>query len=299
MNLTAAIEALYARQLAGWELARDNYEALSRAATRRYHFAGREFVVQYNPCRYRSAAARVDAVSVNSRPCFLCAEHQPAEQESILWKDKYKIQINPYPIFKRHLTLSALEHRPQAIVPHIGEMMDLAAALPGYVVFYNGPQCGASAPDHLHFQAVPFEELPMCREAEKDDCDLSVYYPFFYIIRESKREAKRWFSRLEQGMSELYGTEPEPRQNVYCRKTKTEWHIIIVPRSKHRPACYGEGEGQFLLSPASVEMAGVWPLAREEDFETITPAMLQAVSEEVAISEDDKNYILDYFRFNY
>lgn len=295
MSLIFEIEALYSRQLKVWELARENYDALSHMNVKKFNYNGREIVAQFNPCRYNSAAAKVDSLSLSKRECFLCSEHQPIEQETILWQDSYKIQINPYPIFNRHLTLSSIKHQPQAIVPFIDDMMQMAAKLPGYVLLYNGPQCGASAPDHLHFQAVPFDELPLCREAIHDDCDLSVYFPFFYIIRKKATEAKHWFHVFEEGLQEISEGNSEHPQNVLCWKTKKEWHIIIIPRSKHRPDCYGEGEDQFLLSPASVEMTGIWPIAREIDFNRITPSLLQSISEEVTISEDDKEYILDYF----
>ena len=288
MNLNHQIEKLYDRQLSQWPLASQNYADLSKMRIKAFNYNGREIIAQFNPCRYQSAAARTDSDTQKTRECFLCSEHQPHEQESIIWENKYKIQINPYPIFTRHLTLSSIEHRPQLITPYIDDMMSMAAALPGYVLFYNGPKCGASAPDHHHFQAVPFKELPVCREAIKEDCDMTVYFPFFYIIRKKRNVAKHWFNVLENGLHELCETEEEPMQNVLCWKTAKEWHIIIVPRSKHRPACYGEGDGQFLISPASVEMTGVWPMVRETDFDRITASKLQSINEEVAISEDDK-----------
>lgn len=295
MNLIADIESLYARAFDCWELVRENYTALSHMRLKRLVHNGREHVVQFNPCRYHSAVAGADTAPRREQECFLCTEHQPAEQESILWKNRYKIQINPYPIFYRHLTLSLIEHRPQCIVPYIDDMMGMAATLPGYVVFYNGPHSGASAPFHQHFQAVRFDELPLCREAIHDDCDLSVYYPFFYIIRKRKDEAKRWFQIIEAGMREAHETAGEPLQNVLCWKTEREWHIIIIPRAKHRPACYGNDREQYLISPASLEMCGVWPLVRESDFERITASRLQSINEEVAINENDKEYIMNYF----
>ncbi|MBQ2163734.1 MAG: DUF4922 domain-containing protein, partial [Muribaculaceae bacterium] len=136
---------------------------------------------------------------------------------------------------------------------------------------------------------------PLCREAIHDDCDLSVYYPFFYIIRKRKYEAKRWFQIIEAGMREAHETDGEPLQNVLCWKTEREWHIIIIPRAKHRPACYGNDREQYLISPASLEMCGVWPLVRESDFERITASRLQSINEEVAINENDKEYIMNYF----
>lgn len=295
MNLVRDIENLYSRGLQQWQLARENYASLSHMKIKHFNYNGREIVAQFNPCRHKSATASVDALSISERECFLCSSHQPREQESIIWDSRYKIQINPYPIFNRHLTLSSIEHRPQAIVPFIDDMMSMAAALPGYVLFYNGPACGASAPDHMHFQAVPFHQLPLCREAINDDCDLSVYFPFFYIIRTRKSEAKRWFNVTEKGMRKIHEGNDEPPQNVLCWKAKKQWHIIIIPRSKHRPACYGMGDEEFLLSPATVELTGVWPITRESDFNRITPSLLQSIIEEVTIREDDKNIILDYF----
>lgn len=295
MNLVHEIEELYSRQLNQWELARVNYDAVSHINVKKFNFNGREIVAQLNPCRYKSATAQVDSMSPSGQDCFLCSEHQPVEQETIMWQDSYKIQINPYPIFNRHLTLSHVEHRPQAIVPHIDPMMQLAEQLPGYVLFYNGPKCGASAPNHQHFQAVPFDMLPLCREVIHDDCDLSVYFPFFHIIRKEASEAKRWFHVFEEGMKSMNPNADEPPQNVLCWRTRNEWHIIIIPRSKHRPSCYGYGEDQFLLSPASVEMTGVWPIARESDFNRITPSLLQSITEEVTISENEKEQILEYF----
>lgn len=295
MNLVHDIESLYSRELNSWELARNNYAALEHMLVKKFNYKGREIVAQFNPCRYRSAVAGGDNASQREHECFLCSAHQPHEQESIIWNENYKIQINPYPIFNRHLTVSSIEHRPQAIVPYIDDMMSVAAALPGYVLFYNGPKCGASAPFHQHFQAVPFSELPLCREAIHDDCDLSVYFPFFYIIRPTKKEAKLWFHIIEEGLHEVFDTGEEPMQNVFCWSVKRQMHIIIVPRSKHRPKCYGDGEDELVVSPASVEMAGVWPMVRESDFEKITASRLQSISEEVTISEDDKEHLMEYF----
>lgn len=296
MDLTRDIEALYARQLSNWPLARDNYADVAQAPQRVFSHRGRTLVARLLPCRHRSATAGVGNGAAG--PCFLCAAHQPPEQETIALGNGFRIQVNPYPIFTRHLTLSAADHRPQVIAPHIEEMMDMAALLPGYVLFYNGPRCGASAPLHLHFQAVPLTELPMCREAIAADAPLSCHFPFFHITRKSKEEALRGFHILQDGMVRLHGDGHEPMQNVFCHRTDGWWHIIIVPRAKHRPACYGTGAEQFLISPAAVEMAGVWPIVREDDFERVTPELLHDVALEVAITEDEKDFLIDYFSQN-
>ncbi len=296
MTLLKKIEGLYARQLSNWSLAHDNYTAVAQAPERVFSHHGRTLVARLLPCRHRSATA--EAGDEEAKRCFLCAAQQPPEQEAITLGNRLRIQVNPYPIFTRHLTVSAVDHRPQAIVPHIEQMMDVAALMPGYVLFYNGPRCGASAPRHLHFQAVPFAELPLCRETIDNDADLSCYFPFLYIIRKSKNEALRWFHILQDGMTRLHGDKSEPMQNVFCHRTAGQWHIIIVPRAKHRPACYGTGPEQFLISPAAVEMGGIWPIVREEDFKRVKPELLYDIGDEVGITEDEKDFLIDYFSQN-
>ena len=164
MDYSRVIDRLIARQLRDWDVAGANYASLASAITRTLHVGEATIVLQFNPERRRSSAAAIDKKSLAQRECFLCREHQPTKQKTVLWGDHYKIQLNPYPIFSRHLTIADLHHEPQRIAGRVGDMLLLAKALPDFVVFYNGPQCGASAPDHAHFQAGAKGEMPLCDE---------------------------------------------------------------------------------------------------------------------------------------
>ncbi len=164
MNYSKAVDRLIFRQLRDWDVAGRNYAALAGVTTRRIVLGESAVVLQFNPERRRSSAAAIDGKSLAGRKCFLCSENQPVKQKAVLWGDHYKIQVNPYPIFKRHLTIADLSHEPQRIADRVGDMLSLAKDLPDFVVFYNGPQCGASAPDHAHFQAGAKGELPLCDE---------------------------------------------------------------------------------------------------------------------------------------
>lgn len=171
-------------QLSSWEMARDNYDALKRVRVKEVTVAGWLYKVQFNPARMVSSAAKVDSKSIRERKCFLCPDSLPPEQRGIPFGEHYRILVNPFPIFPRHLTVPELRHVGQHILGRFGDMLDLAACLEEYVVFYNGPKCGASAPDHLHFQAGNKGFLPIEREwrekrAEKlADCgEASLWLP--------------------------------------------------------------------------------------------------------------------------
>ena len=166
MNCPGADElnAFFESQLAEWEFARRNFEALRRIETKTFDLDGFLIRVQFNPARIVSSAAKVDAASVVARKCFLCSENQPPEQRGLPWGDGYRVLVNPYPIFGRHFTIPAGEHVPESIADRYGDMLALARCFDREVVFYNGPRCGASAPDHAHFQAVGKGAMPL--EAE-------------------------------------------------------------------------------------------------------------------------------------
>ncbi len=153
INLNEQSKALIRQQTNNWQLAANNYFALNKVETRTFDFGHFKILAQFNPERIRSSAAKTDDKSIAKRPCFLCIENLPPEQKGILFQNKYLILINPYPIFTEHLTISSLEHIPQQILPHFSDLLDLSKKLHGFTLFYNGPKCGASAPDHFHFQA--------------------------------------------------------------------------------------------------------------------------------------------------
>ena len=309
MDYSRAIDRLITRQLRDWDLAGRNYAALAEVATRRLHLGDSTIVLQYNPARRRSSAAAIDKQSLASRECFLCCGNQPVKQKTVLWGDRYKIQVNPYPIFKRHLTIADLQHVPQRLADRVGDMLSLAKDLPDFVVFYNGPKCGASAPDHAHFQAGAKGEMPLCSElahatthmlADGDEGFIgyvdALGRGFFTIETSTQRAAERYALRLLD-LLPVPDRSAEPMVNVMCWWDETDriWHIVVFPRRKHRPACYGDGEGRLLLSPASTEMGGLWAIPELKDYDSLTAGQIQALYDELCMSRQDLAPILAAF----
>lgn len=309
MDYSKAIDRLITRQLRDWDVAGRNYAALANVATRTLSLGESTITLQFNPERRRSSAAAIDRRSLSRRKCFLCTEHQPVKQKAVLWGDHYKIQVNPYPIFKRHLTIADLRHLPQRLEGRVGDMLRLAKALPGFVIFYNGPHCGASAPDHAHFQAGCKGKMPLCDEivhttthliADSDEGFIgyvdSLGRCFFTIETSTQRAAERYALRLLDLLPVPDGAD-EPMVNVLCWWDTTDraWRMVFFPRRKHRPACYGEGEGRLLLSPASVDMGGLWAVPELKDYETLTALQIQALFDELCLSIKELAPLLNGF----
>lgn len=302
------IDAFIVKQTQQWPQAGENYSALSQVKVKELNVDGMSIKVQFNPARIVSSAAKVDAKSVQQRKCFLCAENRPAVQDSIVWGENYSILINPFPIFPRHLTIPDKRHVDQLIHGRIADMVSLAADLPGYTVFYNGPRCGASAPDHMHFQAGNSDFLTLHDNLEKADIQPLVFdtdgeavlsvatglpLNMFVINTTDSHSAQRLFDRLYGAMAVPEG-EKEPMMNILCYVTEDEEaRIVIIPRKRHRPSFYGtEGDDCILLSPASVDMGGVFIVPRECDFNKIDPAIIRQTFDELCLSDDDINEII-------
>jgi len=291
-----------------WELAGKNYAGLASVITRTLAFDGFDMLVQFNPERIRSSAAKVDAKSIEARPCFLCQKNLPKEQRGIPVLDKYLILVNPFPIFPEHLTIPHKDHIDQTIEGKFGDMLEISKLLDDFTVFYNGPKCGASAPDHFHFQAGIKRFMPIERDYKKG--------LFFQDAKEiNSVEVIRWsgykrtiltlsgtekeplvleFERLFSALKEVQPEETEPMLNILCSHYGRRWHIHIFPRKLHRPWQYfEEGDKQILLSPASVDMGGVLITPREEDFKKLLTADAQDIFEQVCLEEETFNQVLD------
>lgn len=275
MNLQKEINELFHRQLENWPLAKKNYEALKQVRTKTLEVHGCSYQVQFNPARMVSSAAKVDAKSISERKCFLCSANLPAEQEGIPFLEHYRILVNPFPIFPRHLTIPDVSHTPQCIEGRLNDMLALAQALPEFVIFYNGPRCGASAPDHAHFQAGNKGFLPLEKDVEQW---VKKERNFILIKGETQQEVVGKFESL------FAKGEPEPMMNLLAWFDESGWILCVFPRCKHRPTCYeAEGSERLLISPASVDMGGVFITPREEDFEKITAQDLKQILEEVCL----------------
>ncbi len=308
---TEKINDLFSQQLSEWELAKTNYEQLKSVKTKRIGFGSFDVLVQFNPERIRSSAAKVDSKSVEARPCFLCKANRPAQQRDLPFNRSYTILVNPFPIFRRHLTITRNEHTEQRIRNSFPDMLTLARELDGFSVFYNGPQCGASAPDHLHFQAGERGFMLL----EKDFQE-GVHVQRFAVI--SGTEIWQWkgylrgiitlkgtntkeitgiFDRIYTGMAEIQTGKPEPMLNIIAYSENSEWTIHILPRRLHRPAqFFKEGDEKLLVSPASVDLGGVIITPREEDFnhldkEKVTDIFTQVCFDENELIELVRRYI--------
>ena len=267
------VNQLFTEQLANWELARSNYLALDRVKVKTLSVDDREYKVQFNPARIISSAAKVDAQSIQERKCFLCAENRPPEQKGIPFNGRYTLLVNPYPIFPRHLTVPAMEHTPQVINSHFGDMLDLAQQLDDYIISYNGPKCGASAPDHFHFQAGNKGFLPIEKNRK--------LYPAITFESGKKEEALDCFRKIYDSL-EQKPEDSEPMMNLLAWYENDRWVVCVFTRKKHRPACYSaEGESNLLISPAAVDLGGVLITPLEKDFLKITAEDVIQIMKEI------------------
>ena len=298
-------------QLSVWPLASANFRALKRAKTRDVPVAGLPCRVQWNPERVASSTADTSPEAIAARPCFLCEQNSPAGQRYLLFEGRkgrrYHIQVNPYPIFKDHLVITRDEHLPQAIWHHLPDMLDFAAKYPEFTVFYNGPACGASAPDHLHFQAAPRRKMPLedavdafldapgAPLASVKDASLYRFDGYcrgvFALKATTAKSLTKLFYRLLECSDRRPG-ETEPKFNLYAYVKGGEWRAFVVMRAAKRSHHYtAEGPEHLTISPGAADMAGVFVAPFREDFEKVTPAMLEAMLDEVTIPAHEQEMI--------
>ncbi len=265
-----AIDRLVDDQLRDWEEVRLRTMSLRDVKIKDVTVDGIPWRVQFNPARVVSTGAKVDKASIAARPCFLCRDNRPQCQHIHQWGD-YEILVNPFPIFPGHLTIASCHHEPQSVNGHVGDMLRLACDLEGYTVFYNGPQCGASAPDHLHFQAVPSEYMPLDRR-----------YPFkrHYFIDSQERVGEA-LSELLDSLS-AYGDEP--MVNIALRAVDSSTiEAVVVPRRAHRPQCYDTVK----VSPGAVDVFGTLITVSEADFDAVDSSLAAAIFNDVAFASHE------------
>ena len=306
-------ELFIENQLAKWQTARTNHEALNQIETRRFELAGNTITVQFNPARAVSTCAKVDKSSIEARKCFLCPENKPNEQDEIIISldEPFSLRINPYPILPGHLTISSLKHQDQVLADKtirqlpgklISWLEEYFAS--GYVLFYNGAKCGASAPDHFHFQAVKQSDVPVIqqwerlmetavREKEIKTENGNTYSSFqitsyicpiqVFICNHSADILPEMINQYLESLP-LHEGESEPRYNLFAWQDKQRgFTMAYFPREEHRPACYtATGGEQLLVSPGALDMAGLLVTPRKEDFDKITESDITQIYKEVA-----------------
>jgi hypothetical protein len=305
MNYSEASKELLNSQLNEWEFCKSGYNSLNSVQTKTFNFNDIIIKVQFNPGRLVSTSAKVDEKSVNNRKCFLCKQNLPEEQRELNWKHDYIILVNPFPIFPEHFTIPSIHHKPQQIKGNIEIFLELSKDLgEHYTVFYNGPKCGASAPDHIHFQAGEKNFIPIDYQYEsirsrygklvndKNGVNL-------FSIDDGLRKFLAFESNTDKALSKslneflnIYsnGLDNEPMMNILSDCNNSKWRVIVFLRKKHRPSYYfEEGEKQIMLSPASVDVGGVCITPLQKDFEKIDTCIIKQIFSEVFISTEELN----------
>lgn len=317
-NLADQLQTLWDEQNRDWPMMARGVDFLAQSELRDVEHDGLCVRLQFNPGRVASASAKVDAKSIAERPCFLCEKNRPAEQRGIDAGDGYVFLCNPMPIFDPHFTVPTLAHQPQRIGTCFPKMLELAERLSGkYTVFYNGPKCGASAPDHLHLQASPQGATPFEKQLIADYPGFidwiedtggnrfgvgvefgitSAPEPPALIIAGHDRAAVQ--KRLKETialLAEHFPADPEPMLNALALCSNGKFHAVLFPRKSHRPTNFGHGPApdNVLVSPGLVDMLGLLITPRREDFDQLTGEAVAKIYDEVSCGRDKLQAVLD------
>ena len=301
----SSISRFFNRQMEKWADARHRFRDLKHVET---HQLSDQLKVQWNPARIVSTGAKIDKKTLGDRPCFLCDKNRPKDQISKQIDERFLLLVNPFPILPVHFTIPARKHQPQSIYKNYGEMHRFLSLHSELMVFYNGPKCGASAPDHLHFQAGTSGILPLQANWQRlsrnltdiislnDDEKIALIHDFvvpaFVIISKSEDSDEALFQRLYKSMP-VRGDETEPMMNIIAWRKGDEYISVVIPREKHRPEAYfAEGDAQMMVSPGALDMSGLIITPREEDFRKLTEESASAILQECGVSKDKMNSII-------
>lgn len=301
----SSISRFFNRQMEKWADARHRFRDLKHVETNQL---SDQLKVQWNPARIVSTGAKIDKKTLGDRPCFLCDKNRPKEQISKQIDERFLLLVNPFPILPVHFTIPARKHQPQSIYKNYGEMHRFLSLHSELMVFYNGPKCGASAPDHLHFQAGTSGILPLQANWQRlsrnltdiislnDDEKIALIHDFvvpaFVIISKSEDSDEALFQRLYKSMP-VRGDETEPMMNIIAWRKGDEYISVVIPREKHRPEAYfAEGDAQMMVSPGALDMSGLIITPREEDFRKLTEESATAILQECGVSTDKMNSIV-------
>jgi hypothetical protein len=308
--LSTQIKQLFEEQLPIWEQCRLAYQSLSQNRIKKIIINGIEFTVQWNPGRITSTTAKVDAQSIQNRACFLCDANRPQEQNCIPIRG-YKILVNPFPIFPVHFTIMNQNHVPQRIIGDFEHFLFFTREFgENFVVLYNGPKCGASAPDHAHFQAGTKNHLPIVKQlpslkaaspahkvasAEVRFVDDSLR-KFILIEGQNEHDVHTAFNKVYAALIKDNSGQDEPLMNILSFRENNAYHVILYVREKHRPSCYfAADDAMFIFSPATIDISGAAVLPREEDFNGATPALIGMALKEVFVSAEKLAAIEEQF----
>jgi hypothetical protein len=299
-NYRARVKALIAQQRETWPMLRQAVAGLSEVKYKQLFVKGSEVLVQFNPQRIVSTAAPVDHAAIKQRPCFLCIENLPPQEKGIDFGEDLIVLCNPFPVLPDHLVISSRRHIPQTISGNFDVQLDLTFMLGDeWFTIYNGPRCGASAPDHLHFQACSRGMLPLIREIESWDRRVILKtgaielftlqnYRLNLLAAQSDDHTAltNWFDDALQRLAEVTGSSEEPMINLVVTYGNGRWTVIVFPRAKHRPSCYDAvGDAKLTVSPAAIDLSGVLVVPQPEHFARITAHDVERIYAEVELDD--------------
>ena len=307
-DYSRAISLLYNRQSNDWPLLKQGIDSLSSVEQKKFFFDGYEIYTQFNPGRINSTIADVSPEAVKKNKCLLCAENLPKEQQGIIYKDKYSILCNPFPVFYNHLTISSILHTPQRIKKYFANLLDISRDIPDYSFLYNGPESGASVPGHHHFQACKKESIPINIDYEglkneygKEFISNGVVInaiddgirKVFALESDSSKSLVKLFNTLYSLYSPVSKSHVEPMMNIISSfEPETGWRILLTFRKKHRPDAYfKEDDENILVSPATIDLGGVLVTPLEKDFKKIDKEIIKMIFREVSMGKEEFEYI--------
>lgn len=279
------VELFFSNQLKIWTDVSTRFRQLSEVKTRVLNVEGKNVVLQFNPARIVSTGASIDKKTLSHRACFICEDNLPSVQDDLVLNEKFHLLVNPFPILPKHFTIPYRQHIPQNLLEHYEDMLKFTNILKDHIVFYNGPLCGASAPDHMHLQAglkgmLPIEKIATEQSAEEGVFELDWLSKAILISSKSIKNSKELFSKIYNSLSIPDG-QKEPMMNVVSWKDNDKYISIVIPRSNHRPSCYyAEGEEKVLVSPGALDMCGLIITPREEDFAKLTKSQITNIFKE-------------------
>jgi hypothetical protein len=292
--LRQRVNALFAQQRDTWPMLRDGEASLRQLQRKTLASDGESIVVQMNPARRRSTLAKTDAQSIAARRCFLCPDNMPIEERGVAFEELV-IMPNPFPVLPLHCTIASREHGPQRIAGRVESLLRLALQIgPDLAAVYNGPRCGASAPDHFHFQAASAQEIPILSQLPPGDGGRSLvaatsFGRHMLIARDADlAPVSRAIEKAISMLTDIEQPSDEPMLNLLARYDRNQYAAILFPRRAHRPACYfATGPEQLLISPAILEMCGILVATEAEHFERIDAKIARGIYQEVSISDTD------------
>ncbi len=307
-DYSGAVSLLYRQQSNDWPLLKKGIESLASVEDKKFFFDGYEIKTQYNPRRIHSTMANVSPGAVKKKECILCTENLPEEQQGVIYKDKYSILCNPFPIFLNHLTISSISHTPQRIKNSFSNMLDVSRDIPDYCFLYNGPESGASVPDHHHFQACKKESIPLYIDYEglKNEFgeEIAAGGTNIYAIddgirkiisleSDSPKHLFKAFNLIYSLYAPISKSHVEPMMNIISSyEQESVWRVILFFRKKHRPDAYfKENDENILVSPATIDLGGILVTPLEKDFNKIDKVIVKQIFREVSIGKEEFEYL--------